>query len=62
MLCSRFLLLLIHPGSLNEDRHIYKIVEPVILTGVDIGNLDTKLFSVWIHKKQNKIHDMNYDP
>ena len=34
MLCSGFLVLLIHPGSLNEDCHIYKILEPVILTGV----------------------------
>ena len=33
MLCSRFLLLLIHPGSLNEGWHIYKIVEPVVFTG-----------------------------
>ena len=34
MLCSIFLVLLIHllPWSLNE--HVYKIVEPVILTGV----------------------------
>ena len=31
-----FLVLLIHPGpwSLNEAWHIYKIVEPVILTAV----------------------------
>ena len=36
MLCSTFLVLLIHPGlwSLNEGWHIYKIVEPVILIGV----------------------------
>ena len=36
MLCSTFLVLLIHlgPWSLNEDWHIYKIVEPVVLTGV----------------------------
>ena len=34
MLCSRFLVLLIHLASLNEAWHIYKIVEPVILTGV----------------------------
>ena len=36
MLCSTFLVLLIHLGSwfLNEDWHIYKIVKPVILTGV----------------------------
>ena len=34
MLCSRFLVLLIHLGSLNEGWHIYKIVEPVILTAV----------------------------
>ena len=36
MLCSTFLVLLIHlrPWSLNEDWHIYKIVEPVILTAV----------------------------
>ena len=36
MLCSTFLVLLIHLGSwsLNEGWHIYKIVEPVILTGV----------------------------
>ena len=36
MLYSTFLVLLIHLGSwsLNEDWHIYKIVEPIILTGV----------------------------
>ena len=34
MLRSRFLILLIHLGSLNEDWHIYQIVEPAILTGV----------------------------
>ena len=36
MLCSTFLVLLIHlgPWPLNEDWHIYKIVEPIILTGV----------------------------
>ena len=36
MLCSTFLLLLIHlgPWSLNGGWHIYKIVEPVILTGL----------------------------
>ena len=36
MLCSTFLVLLIHlgPWSLNEGWHIYKIVEPVILTAV----------------------------
>ena len=34
MLCSAFLVLLIHLGSLNEGWHIYKIVEPVILTAV----------------------------
>ena len=36
MLCSTFLVLLIHlgPWSLNENWHIYKIVEPVILSGV----------------------------
>ena len=36
MLCSIFLVLLIHLGlsSVNEDWHIYKIVEPVILTDV----------------------------
>ena len=36
MLCSTFLVLLIHLGSwsLNKDWHIYKIVEPVVLTGV----------------------------
>ena len=36
MLRSTFLVLLIHlgPWSINEDWHIYKIVEPVILVGV----------------------------
>ena len=36
MLCSTFLVLLIHlgPWSLNEGWHIYKIVELIILTGV----------------------------
>ena len=36
MLCSTFLVSLIHlePWSLNEDWHVYKIVEPIILTGV----------------------------
>ena len=36
MLCSTLLVLLIHlgPWSLNESWHIYKIVEPGILTGV----------------------------
>ena len=36
MLCSIVLVLLIHlgPWSLNKGWHIYKIVEPVILTGV----------------------------
>ena len=41
--------------SLNEGWQIYKIVEPVILIGVGISSLNTKLFSVWIHEKQNKI-------
>ena len=45
--------------SLNEGWQIYKIVEPVILIGVGISSLNTKLFSVWIHKLQNKIHYMN---
>ena len=34
MLRSTFLVSLIHPGFLNESWHIYKIVEPVILTGM----------------------------
>ena len=36
MLCSIVLVLLIHlgPWSLNKSWHIYKIVEPVILTGM----------------------------
>ena len=36
MLCSTFLVLLIHLGSssLNEGWHIYKIVKPVVLIGV----------------------------
>ena len=36
MLCSIFLVLLIHLGSrsVNEGWHIYKIVEPVIFTGL----------------------------
>ena len=36
MSCSTFLVLLIHlaPWSLNESWHVYKIVEPDILTGV----------------------------
>ena len=34
MLCSKFLVLLIHLGSLNEGWHIYKIVEPVVFTAV----------------------------
>ena len=36
MLCSTFLLFLIHlaVGSLNEGWHIYKIVEPVVSTAV----------------------------
>ena len=36
MLWSTFLVLLIHlgPWSLNKGWHIYKIVEPVILSGV----------------------------
>ena len=34
MLCSTFLLLLIHLGFLNAGWHIYKIAEPVILTAV----------------------------
>ena len=42
--------------SLNEGWQICKIVEPVISTGIDTGSLDTKLFLVWIHRKQNKIH------
>ena len=33
MLYSRFLVLLIHLGSLNEE-HVCKILEPVILTAV----------------------------
>ena len=33
MLCSRFFVLLIHLGSLNEG-HVCKILEPVILTAV----------------------------
>ena len=45
--------------SLNEGWQIYKIVEPVISISVGISSLDTKLFSVWIHKLQNKIHYMN---
>ena len=40
ILCSTFLVLLIHPGtwSLNEGWHIYKIVEPVILAGSSSAN------------------------
>ena len=36
MLCSIFLVLLIRlgPWSPNEGWHIYKIVEPVVFTGV----------------------------
>ena len=36
MLCSTFLVFLIHlgPWSLNEDWHIYNIVESVILAAV----------------------------
>ena len=36
MLYNTFLVLLLHlgPSSLNEGWHIYKIVEPVILTAV----------------------------
>ena len=36
MLYSTFLVLLIQlgPWSLNENWHIYKIVEPVVLTGM----------------------------
>ena len=36
MLCSMFLVLLIHlaPWSLNEGWHIYKIVESIVLTDV----------------------------
>ena len=34
MLFNRFLVLLIKLGSLNESWLIYKIVEPIILTGV----------------------------
>ena len=33
MLCSRLLVLLIHLESLNEE-HVFKILEPVILTAV----------------------------
>ena len=29
---------------------------PVTFTDIGITSLDTKLFSVWVHKKQNKIH------
>ena len=34
MLFNRFLVLLVHLGSLNEGCLIYKIVEPIIFTGV----------------------------
>ena len=36
MLCSTFLVLLIHlqPWSLNEDWHVYKIIGTVTVTGV----------------------------
>ena len=36
MLCSTFLVLLIHlgPWYLNEGWYIYKIVEPVVLTAL----------------------------
>ena len=36
MLYSTLLVLLIHlrPWSLNEGQHIYKIVEPIVLTGM----------------------------
>ena len=34
MLRNTFLVSLIHPGFLNESWHIYKIVEPVILTAL----------------------------
>ena len=36
MLCSIFLILFIYlgPWSLNDDWHIYKLVEPVISTAV----------------------------
>ena len=42
MLYSRLLVLLIHLGSLNEGWHIYKIVEPAILTAVVVLALSNK--------------------
>ena len=41
MLCSTFLVLLIHlgPRSLKEGWQIYKIVEPVIFTAVASSDL-----------------------
>ena len=48
MLCSTLLVLLIHlgPWSLNEGWYIYKIVEPIIFTGVVVLVPNVKIFYI----------------
>ena len=48
---------LVNWGSINRLHDPFTLWQvPAILTGVGISSLDTKLFWIWIHKKQNKIH------
>ena len=52
MLCSKFLVLLIHLGSLNEGWYIYKIVKPVDLIGVVVLalNVETNLkYTIYVY-------------
>ena len=48
---------LVNWGSINRLLDPFTLLQvPVILAGIGISSLNTKLFWVWIHKKQNKIH------
>ena len=48
---------LVNWGSINRLQDLFTLWQvSVIFVGIGISSLDTKLFSVWMHKKQNKIH------
>ena len=44
-------------GSINRLQDSFTLWQvSIILTDIGISSPDTKLLSVWIHKKQNNIH------
>ena len=64
MLCSTILILLIHLGlwSLNEDWHIYKIVKPVVFSGVVVLLLTSlTCLMVKIMYGENQIQNWKFD-